>query len=361
VWKDPALEGQRPLLEGTVTLPGLLKKYGYTTGAMGKWGLGGPDSTGQPNRQGFDHWYGYLCQRQAHFYYPTHLWRDTYKHLLRANDNGKEGAYSHDLIVEEALGFIRNYKDKPFFLYLPFTIPHVSLQVPADSLAEYEDAWEETPYKGGHYTAHPKPNAAYAAMITRMDRDVGRIMDLLKELGLDEKTLVIFTSDNGPTWAGGVDAEFFNSAGPLRGLKGSLYEGGIRVPFVARWPGRIEAGGTSDLQSAFWDMLPTFMELAGGKNPAEGDGISMLPTLLGNGEKQKPHEYLYWEHGRKQALRKGDWKAVRLKPDKPLELYNLKVDLGEKTDLAKDHPDKVKEMEALMKSARTESELFPLK
>jgi len=360
VWNDPAIEGQRPLPAGTETIATMLKRAGYATGAMGKWGLGGPSDSGHPNDQGFDEWYGYLCQREAHSYYPTHLWRNKEKHVLEANRDGAQGDYSHDLIADEALGFIRRNHDRPFFLYVPFCIPHVSLQVPEDSLAEYAGLWPETPFKGGHYAGHATPRAAYAAMVTRMDRDVGRILDLIEELGIGDNTLVVFTSDNGPTFNGGSDSPFFKSAGPFRGLKCSLYEGGIRVPFVAQWPGRIAPGTTSDHLSAFWDMMPTVAEMAGVSAPDDVDGLSMLPTLLGRADRQEDHDYLYWELRGSQAARRGDWKAVRLKGKKKIELYNLSDDPGETHNVADDFPAISASMAELFHTARTDSEFFPL-
>ena len=377
VWHDPRLEGQRPLLPGTETIGTMLKRAGYVTACIGKWGLGGPESTGHPNRQGFDHFYGYLCQRVAHNYYPTHLWRNGDKDILEENAyffphqrlpedkdpqdpasyipySGKQ--YAADYMIAEALGFIRENRDRPFFLYFATPVPHVSLQVPKDSLREYEGAFPEIPYLGEKgYVPHRTPRAAYAAMITRMDRDVGRIMTLLRELGLDENTLIIFSSDNGPTYAGGVDYDFFNSAGPLRGLKGSVYEGGIRVPMIARWPGKIRPGSATDHVSAFWDVMPTLAELAETNPPSDIDGISLLPTLLGSGG-QKRHDALYWEHfGRPaQAVRLGDWKAVRRydgdRRPGSIELYDLKTDTGETNDVAGRNPDVVRKIETIMAS-----------
>ena len=383
VWRNPLVEGQYPLPENTFSIGRLFQSAGYTTGVIGKWGLGGPGTSGEPNSQGFDHWYGYLCQRRAHNYYPIHLWRNRERHILAWNKyfyphqrlpqdrdpydkssyaeySGKQ--YSMDLMAEEALGFIRENRNKPFFLYLPFTVPHAAIQVPEDSLKEYEGAFPETPYTGDKgYLPHPAPRAGYAAMVTRMDREIGRIMSLLKELGIDDKTLIIFSSDNGPTFNGGTDSEFFHSAGPLRGLKTMLYEGGIRVPTVVRWPGSIKPGRVSAHVSAFWDWLPTFAELLGVRPDGDTDGISLLPTLLGNPEKQKNHDYLYWEYSGKQAVRRSEWKAYRSSVDSPLELYNLKDDIAEQHDLAGQRPDMVKEMEDIMMAARVESELFPLK
>jgi arylsulfatase len=386
VWHDLSLEGQRPLREGTVTVARVLQEAGYTTGAMGKWGLGGPGSTGAPNRQGFDRWYGYLGQRLAHNYYPVHLWRDSVKHVLDGNDyfhphqalpdtadphdpasyaafSGEQ--YAHDLIANEALRFIRDSQDRPFFLYVPFTIPHVALQVPEDALAEYDGAFDEEPYTGPEdgaisYLPHPRPRSAYAAMISRMDRDVGRILALLAELGLDAHTIVFFTSDNGPSWVGGADPDFFESRGPLHGRKAQLWEGGIRVPMVVRWPGRIAPGTVTDLSSAFWDVFPTLADLAGATTPPGLDGLSLVPTLLGDQESQRRHDYLYWEFNGGQAVRHGDWKGIRGRGRTDLELYDLGTDIGESRDVARDHPEVLARIEEIMRTARTESELFPL-
>jgi arylsulfatase len=381
VWHDPSLEGQRPILPNTYTIGRLLQDAGYVTGAVGKWGLGGPQSSGEPNRQGFDHWYGYLCQRVAHNYYPTHLWRNGERDELEGNEYffphqrlpedadpddpasyaPYSGAvYSMDVMAEEALAFVRDNRDRPFFLYLPFPVPHVALQVPDESLAEYEGAFDDSPYLGDRsYLPHPSPRAAYAAMITRMDGEIGRILGLLAELGLDDNTLVFFSSDNGPTFNGGTDSEFFASAGPLRGLKTQLYEGGIRVPLIARWPNRIPAGTVSDHVSAFWDFLPTFAQLVGIQPPNNVDGLSLLPTLVGDGS-QEQHAYLYWEYLGRQAVRTGDWKAYRSGVDQPIELYDLSTDIGEQHDLAGEHPEVVERVAAIMATARVESELFPL-
>ncbi len=353
--------GQWPLEAGTVTIAGILKDAGYTTGAFGKWGLGLVGTTGDPNKQGFDHFYGYICQRQAHTFYPNHLWHDGKVEWIEANKDGKEQVYSHDLIANEALKFIRTNKDHPFFLYVPFTIPHMALQVPEDSLVEYRGKWPDPPYKGDKgYFPHPNPRACYAAMVTRMDKDVGRIMSLLKDLSLNDNTLVIFTSDNGPTFNGGSDSAFFESAKPLRGLKGSVYEGGIRVPYIARWPGRIKAGSTSNHISAFWDFLPTCCELIGREPQRDIDGISMLSTLFGRDQEQRKHEYLYWELRGQQAILMGKWKALRLKPGRKIELYDLDSDIEESKDLAEEHPEVVSKMAELFRTGRTESEVFPL-
>ncbi|MCX7046908.1 MAG: arylsulfatase [Candidatus Sumerlaeota bacterium] len=361
-WKLGATTGgQYPLSAEAVTFPMLLKKAGYITGAFGKWGLGRPDSTGAPHLKGIDDFFGYNCQRQAHTYYPNHLWHNQEIVRIPENENGAHGKYSHDMIVDRALQWLRDNKDKPFFLYMPVTVPHVSLHVPEDSLAQYKGAFEETPFPGdASYDPCPTPHAAYAAMVSRLDRDAGRVAKLLDELGLAENTLFIFTSDNGPAVNAGSDPKFFENAGPFRGNKGMGYEGGIRVPFIARWRGTIKPGVTSDQVGAFWDMMPTFCELAGIEAPKNIDGVSLLPTLLGQTEKQKQHDYLYWELGKQQAARKGDWKAYRPAPNLPLELYNLKTDIGEKKDLAAQKPDVAGEMERLIESAHVESEVFPL-
>ena len=361
-WKlGSTIGGQWPLKAGTMTVAGILKDAGYTTGAFGKWGLGLVGTTGDPNKQGFDHFYGYICQRQAHTFYPNHLWRDGKVEWIEANKDGKEQVYSHDLIAQEALKFIKTNKDRPFFLYVPFTIPHVALQVPEDSLAEYRGKWPDPPYNGDKgYCPHPNPRACYAAMVTRMDKDVGRIMSLLKDLALDDNTLVIFTSDNGPTFNGGSDSAFFESAKPLRGLKGSVYEGGIRVPYIARWPDRIKAASMSNHISAFWDFLPTCCELIGEDPPREIDGISNLPTLFGQQQEQRKHEYLYWELRGQQAIRMGKWKALRLKPGRKIQLYDLDSNIAESKDLSDEHPEIVAKMAEIFRTGRTESEMFPL-
>lgn len=376
-WTDDEERGQMPLPEGSFTIGRMLQEVGYTTAAIGKWGLGGPGSTGVPNAQGFDLFYGYLDQKQAHNYYPTHLWRnelwDTLAnpyfspHQRFDGDDPTDPAqyekysgrdYAQDLMAEEALQFIRDNRDTPFFLYLPFPIPHLALQVPEESVDAYEGEFDEEPYLGDRsYLPHRRPLSAYAAMISRMDEQIGQIVDLIDELGLGENTLIMFTSDNGTTYTGGVDAAYFESTAGLRGLKGSVYDGGIRVPLIARWSGRIEAGAVSDHVSAFWDMVPTFAELTGATHPDDIDGVSMLPTLLGEGE-QASHEALYWEyHGLwdgARAVRMGDWKGVQLgghgDADAPIELYDLSLDRGETTDVAADHPEIVAAIRAVMDS-----------
>jgi arylsulfatase len=367
-WEFP---GQNPIPATEVTIAEMLKQKGYATGAMGKWGLGHFGTTGDPNRQGFDLFYGFNCQRHAHNHYPRFLWRNNKKEILPGNDRTLNGeTYSQDKFTEVALDFIRANKEKPFFLYLPFAIPHLSIQTPEESLAWYKGKIPEQEYVHRGYLKHPFPRAGYAAMVTHIDRDIGKIMALVKELGLDEDTLVMFTSDNGPTFnrLGGSDSDFFKSAGPFRGLKGSLYEGGIRVPLVARWPGQIKQGSESDHISAFWDVMPTIAELTGTKAPKSTDGLSFAPTLLGKLDQQAKHDFLYWEfpsYGGQQAIRAGDWKAVRQKlrgknPRLQVELYNLADDIGEKNDVATRHPDVVERLAKLMQESRTPSKLFPM-
>ncbi len=341
-------EGNLPIPKDEVTIAEVMKKGGYVTACIGKWGLGYPGSEGDPNNQGFDHWFGYNCQRQAHNYYPTHLWRNADRVELSGNQNGGQKEYSHDLLTKEALEFIENNKDKPFFLYLPYTIPHTKFQVP--ELGEYADKdWE-------------KNEKIQAAMISRMDGDVGKILGLLAKTGLDRDTLVIFTSDNGAHGAGGT-LKKFKASGDLRAKKGSLYEGGIRVPMVARWPENIKAGSATDHISAFWDILPTCCDIAGVNVPEGVDGLSLLPALLGEDQQQETHDYLYWELGAQQALRKGNWKLIRRwnrKNKKVIktELYDLAGDISETENLADKHPDRVSEMLTVMNSARRNSKEF---
>jgi arylsulfatase len=374
-------EGQWPIPASEMTIAELLKSRGYATGAFGKWGLGFVGTEGDPNKQGFDLFYGYNCQREAHNFYPDHLWRNEQKIMLEGNDRGLTGKhYSHDLIEAEALRFIRENKDKPFFAYVPFTIPHLALQVPEDSLAEYLGKWDDPPYDGSKgYTLHPTPRAAYAAMVTRLDRSVGRIAALLKELKLDDNTLVIFASDNGgafgevtkdfefkPGRMGGTDYVFFGSTGKFRAFKGSVYDGGIRVPFIARWPGHIKAGAVSDLPAVFYDVLPTLCELAGVKPPSSADGVSLLPTLTGSGRQIK-HDFLFWDfggYGGQQAVRMGDWKGVRRnlhQGNTRIELYNLATDVGEQHDVADKHLEIVARIAAIMRREHVPSEVFPMK
>ncbi len=363
--------GQRPLLAGTPTLAGLLQKNGYSTALIGKWGLGGPGSTGVPNLQGFDYFFGYLCQRHAHNYYPEFLFRNEQRVLLKGNRIAKprpDGAgeaieraqYSHDVCMREALDYIdrqskEDNKTEPFFLYVALTIPHANNEAGENGM-EVPDL--------GQYGEKDWPDAekAFAAMVGRMDKDVGRILDMLKQHGIDDRTIVFFTSDNGPHDEGGHDPRFFQSSGPLRGIKRALYEGGIRVPMIARWPGKIEAGSESDQVSYLGDVFATTAELAGTQTPSGLDSISLLPTLLGEPRRQKSHPYLYWEfyeYGSAQAVREGRWKAIR----KPMftgnmALYDLSKDLGEQKNLAAQHPEVIARMKRHFDEAHVPSPLW---
>jgi arylsulfatase A len=359
--------GQYPITEDTVTVGHLLQDAGYKTGAIGKWGLGTTDSTGSPNLQGFDHYFGYICQRQAHTHYPNHLWRNDQIVSIPENEDGAEVSHSHELMTDEAIGFIDDNADGPFFLYMAYAIPHVSIQATPETMAQFKNRYEEpTPFEGsGLYIPQPTPRAGYAAMITMLDDAVGRIVAKLEEEGLDDDTLIIFTSDNGPTFNGGSDSFFFNSAGPFSGLKGSVYEGGIRIPMIAQWPDHIEAGSVNHHVSAFWDVLPTVAEIIDVETPEGIDGVSMLPSLMGRNDEQEEHELLYWELGTQQAIRMGDWKAIRrinrdANEPGPTELYNLSADPGELHDLAGQHPDMVDQMNRLFSESRTESDVFTM-
>ena len=352
-------EGQAAMPADIVTIPRLLKAAGYKTGAFGKWGLGAPDSPSDPAEH-FDLFYGYNCQRQAHNYYPTHLWKNHEKLPL----DGK--TYTATLIHKAALEFIRDNKDTPFFAFFPVTIPHAAMHAPESYVAPFRKRFPQFEEKIGKYSEGPKvknPIAAFAGMMTLVDEQVGEVLDLLKELDIDDNTIVMFTSDNGPHKEGGHDPVFFDSNGPLKGFKRDLYEGGIRAPLLARWPGKIPAGKISDHASAHWDMLPTFCELAGAEFDADSvDGISMVQTLMGKPQNQQPHEYLYWEfyeRGGRRAVRFGNWKAIQQDIHKnknaPFELYNLSIDLGEENDVADQHPELVKRAKAYFNDAHTPS------
>jgi arylsulfatase A-like enzyme len=339
------------------TVAKVLKQAGYRTGIFGKWGLGGAGSQGVPNLQGFDEWFGYLDQRHAHTYYPDHLWENQREFYIPRNFSMTR-EYSHDLLTPRAINFIEGSKKNPFFLYLAYTIPHANDELGA-ATGNGMEVPDFGPYKDENW---PAPEKGFAAMITRMDKDVGKLMASLKSLGLDENTLVIFTSDNGAHKEGGHDPEFFHSHGDLRGIKRDLYEGGIRVPTMARWPGKIKAGQVSGQVWAFWDFLPTAAELAGVTPPAGLDGISMAPALLG--KKQRNHEYLYWEfheRGFSQAIRLGNWKGVRVGArSRPIELFDLSSDPGENNDVAGQNQDVVAKISQLMKTSRTDSKEFPV-
>ena len=337
--------GRIPLRDDDLTVAEVLKQAGYATGITGKWGLGEPGTTGIPNNQGFDEWLGYLNQRNAHSYYPPFLWRNRNKQILEGNKGGKRQQYSHDLFTEFALDFIRRHKAGCFFLYLPYTIPHAKYEIPST------EPYADKPWK--------KDEKVQAAMVTRMDRDVGKIMALLKDLKIDQRTIVFFCSDNGAArrWEGR-----FDSSGPLRGHKRDMYEGGIRTPMIARWPGKVPANKTSDAVWYFADFLPTAAELAGAAAPAKIDGISIAPTLLGK-KQELDGRFLYWEFfegGFKQAVRWGNWKAVRRGLTGRLELYDLAGDEGEKNNVAAPNSEVVAKIEAYLKTARTESPYWPV-
>lgn len=385
-------EGQWPIPESEITIAELLSEQGYVTGAFGKWGLGGPESTGEPLNQGVGRFFGYNCQSHAHSYFPSYLWDDANRipleneppvpgHAALADgadpsdpdsyQRFKGQDYAPDRINAQALQFIRDNKDRPFFLYYPTIIPHVALHVPDEELKHYLDLnWQDPPFtrsSGYGYTPHFTPRAAYAAMITRMDRYMGRVFKLLDELDLADNTIVVFSSDNGTTHLGEeVDYEFFESVGELRGLKGSLYEGGVRVPTVVRWPGKVPAGTSNDFVSGFEDWLPTLMDLAGAGDsiPDNIDGISLAATL--QGQQQQPREFLYREfpsYGGQQSIRVGDWKAIRQQMNRgnmEIELYNLADDVSESNDVSNQHPDIVAKLAALMEREHVASETFPL-
>lgn len=339
-----------------LTVAELLKGAGYATGGVGKWAMGGVGTTGHPNKQGFDFWMGYLDQGAAHNYYPEHLWRNQKKVKLPGNKVGdyKNGrgrvssqrtTYSHDVMTKEMMQFVREHAQDPFLLHVHWTIPHAN----NEGGRVLGNGMEVPDY--GIYADRDWPDVekGQAAMISRMDADVGRLIDLLRELNIDKQTLVVFTSDNGPHSEGGHKHAYFDANGPLRGYKRDLYEGGIRVPTIAWWPGKIAAGTQSDAPFAGYDWLATACELAAVDAPAT-DGISFAPILLGN--PQRLHDWLFWKYGAKEAVRKGKWKAVRLGPQKPIELYDLARDIGESNNVAAMHPELVAEMEAVMKAAK---------
>ncbi len=350
-----------PLADEEVTVAEILKTRGYVTACVGKWGLGGPRNEGEPNRQGFDYFFGYLGQGRAHSYYPDYLWENGEKVYL------DHKVYSHDMIMEKALDFVDRTAGTPFFLYLTPTIPHADLDVP--DLGEYDGKFKETPFvnrskDGKGYKSQPKPRAAYAAMVSRLDRDIARLVDLLKEKGVYENTLVIFSSDNGVHSEGGHDPEFFDSNSIYRGKKRDLYDGGIHTPFVAQWPAVIEAGTVSDHISAFWDFMPTVCEITGAEIPEDTDGISYLPSLTGKGH-QKKHDFLYYEFhekGGKRAIIRNGWKLVELDSKTPekayYELYNLEKDESETENVISSHPRLAKKLKKLMDSSRTANPIW---
>jgi arylsulfatase A len=373
-WKP---EGQWPLPCKAFTIAELLKNSGYKTGAFGKWGLGYIDTEGSPNKQGFDEFFGYNCQSLAHNYYPYYLWHNSDKVILEQNSGNQANQYAPEIIHNQALNFIESNKDIPFFLFYSTVLPHAELSVPENYLAKYREKFLPEKifrgvdggenYRRGPYGSQAEPRAAFAAMVDYLDNQVGELVNKLKELGIYDNTLIIFTSDNGPHLEGGADPDYFDSNGPLRGYKRDLYEGGIRVPMVISWKGIIRSESISNHISAFWDFFPTICELTGNTIPEAIDGISFLPTLLGQ-DVQEKHDYLYWEFhelGGRQAVRKGNWKYVSYNvfdPEKrTVELYNLSTDIGEDKNIGNLHPDIIKEMNDLLNRARTPSDVFPFK
>jgi arylsulfatase A len=365
--------GEIPLRAEDVTVAMLLRDAGYRTAVIGKWGLGTPGTTGQPDKKGFDYSFGFLDHRHAHRQYTDHLYRNAERVPA---DLARD--YVNDLFTREAEAFITRPDPKPFFLYLNYTVPHAELRAPEDAMAPHTGHLPETPFVNAAadgrpagatidgvslgYRSQPTPRAAFVAMITRMDRDIARLTAVLGERGLDERTLIMFVSDNGPHEEGGADPAFFRSSGGLRGIKRDLYEGGIRVPMVARWVGTIPAGRVSHHPWAHWDMLPTLAELGGAITPKGLDGLSMARAL--KGQPQPAHEFMYWEfheRGFRQAVRMGQWKAVRLAKDAPLELYDLSTDRDEQRDVAADQRAVVSTIDAYLKTARTESARWPVK
>ncbi|MCK0158316.1 arylsulfatase [Cellulophaga sp. F20128] len=373
--KEIQPEGQHPIPDNTYTIAEVLKKSGYTTGAFGKWGLGFPGSEGDPMNQGFDRFYGYNCQRLGHKYYPDHLWSNTDSIVLKENENLANKIYAPTLIHEQTIQFIEDNKDKPFFAYVASIIPHAELAAPEALMEKYRNKFlpekiftangSDEQLKNGAYKSQKESHAAFVAMIDLLDQQVGEIMDKVSELGIADNTIIIFTSDNGPHREGGADPDYFNSNGEFKGTKRDLYEGGIRVPMIVKWPGKVKAASTSDHISAFWDIFPTFANIIGEQIPENIDGISFLPELLGEKENQKEHAYLYWEFhekGGRQAVRMSDWKAVKYNvlknPNAPLELYDLSKDKGETNNVAAKFPEIVKQIEVILQEARTPSEVF---
>jgi len=369
-------EGQEPLADSVRTLAMLLQEAGYATGAFGKWGLGMVGTSGDPNRKGFGEFFGYNCQRQSHRYYPTHLWHNDQKIPLEGNDLTQKVHYAPELIQQKTLAFIEENKDQPFFLFVPTVLPHAELSGPDDAFfRKYEQSFAEKPHKGNDYgpgatvagyASVEKPRATFAAMVGRLDHYVGQIVQKIADLGLSENTIIIFTSDNGAHREGGADPDFFGSSAGFRGYKRDLYEGGIRVPFIASWPGKVPAGQNSAHIAAFWDLLPTCAELAKAEKPHQTDGISLVPALLKTG-KQRRHRYLYWEFhedGGRQAVRSGRWKLVRQRVTQPehrsVELYDLEKDPAERDNLAGRHPKTTEKLLQYAKEAHVESRVFPL-
>ncbi|SOE20781.1 Arylsulfatase A [Spirosomataceae bacterium TFI 002] len=365
------------LRDEDVTIAEVLKQQGYTNGIIGKWGMGMDGTTGEPNKQGFDYSYGYLNQGHAHNQFPAYLFRNGKRFELPENQNRAMKSFSNDLFTKEALTFLEEKKENPFFLYMAYTTPHAEMHLPSSDIFDsYKGKVDEKAYKNmsepdkidGNkvaYRSQEFPAAAYAAQITHLDSCVGVLVQKLKDLGLEENTLIMFSSDNGPHSEGGANPRYFQSSGPLRGQKRDLYEGGVRVPFIAKWPSKIKPNSVSNHISAFWDMFPTFSEAAGATFDQKIDGKSLLPTLTGNTAAQEKQDYLYWEfHENRttnQAVRKGNWKAVRMDPDGEVELYDLTKDIGETKNVAGNHPEVVMEMTDLLNNTRTEHEIWKMR
>lgn len=372
--KELPVEGQHPLPSDTYTIFKMLKDNGYKTSVFGKWGLGAPNTEGAPENQNVDEFFGFNCQRLSHSYYPYHLWHNENKIMLDGNKGKGEECYAPYLIHDEAIDFIKENRDTTFFMWYTSIIPHAELKVPKDVLKQFvghpnfdeEKAFvgcdDGEYYKNAGYGSQQYTHATFAAMISILDRHVGEICSTLDSLGIADNTIIIFTSDNGPHFEGGADPDFFDSNGELRGYKRDLYEGGIRVPFIVKWNNVVDKNSKSEHISAFWDFLPTVADIIDAELPDNIDGISYLPSLIGK-EKQEEHDYLYWEfheNNGRQAIRKGDWKAVKydVHNNGKIELYDLSADLSETNDLSGAYPEKVAEFDSLMKVSRTESELF---
>ena len=386
---NPSLEGQLPIPGSTVTIAKVLKKAGYTTGIVGKWGLGGPMTAGIPNNQGFDYFYGFLCQREDHTYYPGHLWENTFRSPLNNQildprtklpsnldsldpknyEAYQQKDYAPLFLVNAALNFIESNKNKPFFLYYPSPLPHVSLQAPQKWVDYYHKKFgDEKPFLGDGYFPCRYPRATYAAMVSTLDEEVGKIVKKLKDLGILNNTIIMFCSDNGPTYNAGTDSPWFKSGGPFKSEygwgKGFLHEGGIRVPFIVQWPGKIKPGSKTNLISATWDLMPTLCEIIGARPPADINGISYLPSLSGQFQQQKKHPFLYWEfpsYGGQQAVRLGKWKGIRMdirkKGNMKIKLFNLDEDIQEQHDVADQNPEIIEKIRHIMKTEHTTPEV----
>lgn len=374
--KEIMPEGQEPLADSINTMAMDLQKAGYVTGAFGKWGLGMVGTSGDPNRKGFDEFYGYNCQRQSHRYYPTHLWHNDQRIELTGNDLTAQAHYAPELIQEQTLAFLEDHQDKPFFLFVPTVLPHAELAGPDDEFYEmYKDAFPETAHQGNAYgplatvegyTSVEKPRATFAAMVSRMDHYVGQIVQKLEELDLRENTIIIFSSDNGAHQEGGADPEFFESNAGFKGYKRSLYEGGLRTPLIVNWKNTILPGQLNKHIGAFWDMSSTLNALASTQAASPTDGISLKPTFLSEG-KQKKHDYLYWEFhedGGRQAVLQQGWKLIKQKVKTPkdayYELYHIDSDPKEQFNVAAKNKKMVKKLAKLIQEAHQENAMFPL-